>query len=223
MVRIEYLAGLIAVAGCLLTGCASMNKAECSVANWRQIGYVDGTQGTPESRFAEHQSACAKHGFAADLGTYRAGRIEGLRSYCEPGRGFQEGINGNTYHGVCPPHLAPQFLTAYSDGKQVHDLRERVEDVADDMERMADRMRNIEEQSFDVEQRLRDPALTQEERDRLVDKLRDFRREYQDLQNDRLRLQTDLSTARFALSQEEARILPAYGMPVGTTRFTTYP
>lgn len=223
MIRIKGRLALLALVCTGLSGCASMNESECEVANWRQVGYIDGTEGWPESRFADHQRACAKHGVTADLNTYRVGRIEGLRSYCQPARGFQFGLDGRTYNGVCPPNLAPQFLTAYHDGRQIYDLRDRVEEATSDMERLADRIEAIEEQSFDVEQRLRNPDITPEERDRLLDKLRDFRREYRDIERDRLTLQNDLSTARLALAQTEARILPAYGIGGASTRFTTYP
>ena len=69
--------GLIA-AIIFVSGCASLSKEECQTADWRTIGYEDGVQGRPEARIGEHRKACAEHGVALELETYRSGWDEGV-------------------------------------------------------------------------------------------------------------------------------------------------
>ncbi len=46
-----------------LAGCASgMDSAECVTADWRAIGYEDGSQGRGTGAFAARRKACADHG-----------------------------------------------------------------------------------------------------------------------------------------------------------------
>ena len=91
----------------VLAGCASLGKEECLNADWRTIGYEDGTRGYSGSRIASHRKACAKHGVTPDLDQYEEGRLLGLREYCTPRNGYRLGTMGKGYNGVCPSDLAP--------------------------------------------------------------------------------------------------------------------
>ena len=105
----------------VLSGCASISKQECANANWEAIGFRDGTNGKPSSRFNAHQKACAKHGFNANLARYMDGHHRGLEEvYCKPKNGYQFGLRGAGYGGVCPSDLEQQFLPAYNYGHNIY-------------------------------------------------------------------------------------------------------
>ncbi len=115
---------ILAVVG--LSGCASMSAEECMVSDWSAIGYEDGSRGFTSDRFTQHRKACAKHGVAADFQAYQQGRKQGLREFCQPGRGFTVGVNGGRYNGVCPAELESDFVEAYNAGYKLYSLRAAV-------------------------------------------------------------------------------------------------
>lgn len=109
-----------------VSGCASMSSEECAASDWSAIGYEDGSRGYTTERFAKHRKACAKHGITPDFRAYQAGRDEGLVEFCQPSRGYNLGVNGGTYHGVCDAALEEEFLDAYRVGHQLYTLRANV-------------------------------------------------------------------------------------------------
>ncbi len=112
----------IAVLAALVQGCGTMSKSECQSADWRTVGYEDGAMGASASRIGQHREACAKHGIAPDLNTYRQGRLEGLLQYCRPQNGFRLGERGASYAGICPPDVETDFLAAYGEGKRLYNI-----------------------------------------------------------------------------------------------------
>ena len=121
------IAGLM-LAGAMvaLSGCATMSGEECLTSDWHAIGYEDGAMGYSANRLGDRRKACAKHGVTPDFQAYQNGRDEGLREFCQPQRGFNLGVGGGRYNGVCPSHLEPGFLDAYRTGSQLHTLRSNV-------------------------------------------------------------------------------------------------
>lgn len=110
----------------VLGGCATMSGDECLTSDWHAIGYEDGSQGWTADRLGQRRKACAKHGVTPDFQAYQNGRSEGLKEFCQPQRGFNLGVGGGRYSGVCPSHLEPGFLDAYRTGAQLYTLRSNV-------------------------------------------------------------------------------------------------
>ncbi len=115
---------LLIIAG--LSGCATMSGDECLTSDWAAIGYEDGARGYTSDRLSQHRKACAKHGVTVDFAAYRDGREQGLEEYCQPGRGFDIGVNGGRYNGVCSVDLEADFLDAYNAGYHLYSLRSNV-------------------------------------------------------------------------------------------------
>ncbi len=109
-----------------LSGCASMNADECVASDWFAIGHEDGSRGYTSDRFGKYRTACAKHGVSPDFQAYQNGREQGLVEFCQPGRGYNYGVNGGQYRGVCSVELESGFLEAYRAGKHLHTLRAHV-------------------------------------------------------------------------------------------------
>jgi hypothetical protein len=117
---------LAALASLALGGCASMSSEECELSDWSAIGFEDGANGYTTERFSSRRKACAKHGVTADFRAYQEGRDEGLVEFCQPSRGYNLGVRGGTYSGVCDVALEEEFLDAYRVGHQLYSLRSNV-------------------------------------------------------------------------------------------------
>ena len=47
-------------------------------ADWRTVGFEDGTAGRSEGGIGRYRQQCSEHGVTPDLESYRAGHAEGL-------------------------------------------------------------------------------------------------------------------------------------------------
>ncbi len=112
-----------------LSACSTMTKKECQVANWYDLGFTDGVAGYTVNMFSERAEDCAKHGIGADRASYLQARKEGLKKYCTKENGYQEGVNGRSYRGVCEGNLAKQFLPAYQKGKRLYVKKSAVQNL----------------------------------------------------------------------------------------------
>jgi len=119
---------IVAVAALfVLGGCASMSEEECAAGDWYAMGFEDGVRGYSSDRFAGVRKVCAQHGIKPDFKDYRAGRTEGLQEFCQPQQGFNYGVDGGRYAGVCPAHLETGFIDAYRSGARLYGLRSNVD------------------------------------------------------------------------------------------------
>jgi hypothetical protein len=147
----------------MLSGCASLDRAECLSANWYAIGLEDGARGRPLERLGDHRRACAEHKVVPDAERYVAGRDEGLKSFCTYERGFAHGRSGHSYSGGCPAALAVHFQSGYQLGRELHDLHRRLAEVQSQIARskalLKDGIASPRQRSMEVE-RLED--LTRE-------------------------------------------------------------
>lgn len=107
----------------LLTNCANMNQSDCLTADWRLIGFEDGSLGRNESTIAQHRKECAKHGVTPDLAAYRQGHVQGSEIFCTQNNGFIWGKAGKTYHRSCPARLESVFLIGFNDGQTLYALK----------------------------------------------------------------------------------------------------
>lgn len=112
-----------------LSGCATMSQDECRMADWYSVGFEDGVRGSSADLIGKHREACAEHGIAPDFEQYQAGREAGLVKFCQPSKGYRLGAAGGSYNGVCNSELEESFLTAYRDGRHLHQLQSQVNSI----------------------------------------------------------------------------------------------
>ena len=120
-----FIGAILAVLA-LIQGCASLDKDECKLADWRLIGYQDGVTGKSATAVGEYREDCAKHAVVPDLDAYRAGRDEGLQQYCKAGNGYRLGNAGRGLAAVCPTALEGDFRDAYNAGRKLYLARSAV-------------------------------------------------------------------------------------------------
>lgn len=121
-----FFTGAILVTLALLQGCATLDKDECMLADWRLIGYQDGVAGKSAVAVGEYREDCAKHAVVPDLDAYRAGREEGLQQYCKPDNGYRLGNAGHGFVAICPTALEDDFRDAYNVGRKLYLARSTV-------------------------------------------------------------------------------------------------
>jgi hypothetical protein len=165
--------GLI-LAAIVLSGCATMSADECMSTDWTTVGYEDGVRGYTADRIGQHRKACGKHGVAPDFKAYQSGREQGLREYCQPGRGFDVGSHGGRYYGVCNATLEPDFLDAYNTGYQLYTLRSNVNRANAQINAKQNELDNIDEDIRNTQARLIAPETTTEQRIMLLADLKDL-------------------------------------------------
>jgi hypothetical protein len=197
--------------GVLLASCATMSQEACLQGDWAGVGFKDGEAGYPQSRLDDHAKACAKTGVAPDPAPYFAARAQGLRLYCTPERGFHEGRQGNSYAGVCPEPAAGRFLTGYSDGRLVHEAAARLSQARSDRDSADRRAEKRDREARGVEDELRNPALNDEQKRELRDRLNRLRSERRAAIEDGRRADWAKRDAEREVSDLEHQFRPIYG------------
>lgn len=97
-----------------LTGCATMSKKECLVADWQGLGFEDGAFGRHAAYIGERRKACAEHGIAVNRAAYEAGYNQGILVFCSFDRGRRTALSGFAPYDVCPSHS--EFHEGFAEG-----------------------------------------------------------------------------------------------------------
>jgi len=202
LATVRICAGLVLIP-LLLGACTSMSAQECSVLDWRSVGYEDGVAGLPGSHIAQYRKACAKHGVAADLSAYQAGREMGLREYCQPSNGFRVGERGESYQGVCPAALEHDFLGAYESGHKLYTLEWRASNATRQLANKREELNRLEQEIVSSgavlvasDSTTEDRAHALVETKQLAEEKGRTEVEIRDLERDRARYERDLETYR---------------------------
>ena len=184
----------------LLSGCATLSEDQCMVADWYQIGFTDGANGEPETYLQNHQKACAKHGVGTNLNEWLHGREAGLQRYCTAQRGFDEGLNNRTYHGVCRGEAAYQFESAYQDGLDIYRQQQLIEDLANQIAAANDELEDLDDEWQHLKKQLRHSNLNDYERRDILNRLDDIKDRTADLNGQRAYLAGRLDHERYVLN-----------------------
>ncbi|MGF1784652.1 DUF2799 domain-containing protein [Photobacterium swingsii] len=149
----------------LLSGCASMSPDECKTADWYQVGYQDGVNGNNPSIINDYSKDCAEAGVSADHARWKEGFDKGTILYCSPDNGYQVGIAGKEYYGVCQ---SEQFVKNYQLGHQQYQVQQRINEIDTQINVIDNQLNNKPDK--DTAQRLRKDrkALTEERSDLLT-------------------------------------------------------
>jgi len=130
------IATIILLGPLALSACATLNEAECETSNWRDLGQRNGQSGRASSYVVEHEKACSRFGIPVDSASWRAGWEIGIRQYCTPQNGLQQGKDGKNYAQSCPSDVAPGFLRTYAIGKRVYDAKRERENISNEIDRL---------------------------------------------------------------------------------------
>lgn len=97
--------------------------------SWYELGVKDGRLGKTPDFLGRHQHACTEYGVQVNESEYRAGRTQGLSSYCQLSNAFDTGLRGERYQSVCPRDIDAVFDRYNDAAYQVYQQRERVKSL----------------------------------------------------------------------------------------------
>ena len=156
------------MAALALQGCATMSVDECATADWRALGFEDGSRGETMAKADRRGSACAKHGYAMDRSSYESGRHDGLDLYCIESTGYALGEAGRTYSGVCTGHNEGPFLDAYYRGFELYTFTSAVASAQSELSKAKSKHAELDKQLDKYSSGYRDEGLTMEEHNNMV-------------------------------------------------------
>ena len=209
MRRMVIAGGLVAAAA-LLGSCTTMSKDECLAGAWGEKGYADGAAGYPMTRLDEHAQACARYQVEPNPAAYESAREDGLRSYCTFERGWSEGRSGNSYYGVCRPEEEAAFLPAYRDGLQLHAVEAAVESAESALNSATARIGDRQEKLDAKQRELRGEGLTDEEKERIRDRIQEVRGEIRDARRNAREAREALDRAEWDLHRVRRELVGRY-------------
>ena len=201
---------LFAVAAMAVSGCATMNEDQCVASDWAAVGYEDGSNGYPSNRFGSYRKACAKHGVTPDFRAYQEGRDEGLVEYCRPSRGYNLGVSGASYNGVCDAALEEEFLDAYRLGHELYSLRANVYSANDRIAAREKALENVRDSIRTKEAALLAPETEVQDRVLLLADLKELSERTGELEAEIDALIDERARHEVALSEYEQSVA-AYG------------
>lgn len=121
----------------ILSGCATtLSPQQCQQRDWHRQGATDGIAGKPQTYYAHYVSECRAQGITIDGNTpYRQGWQEGNKRYCNPANGYNNGLRGMDYQGVCKGNNEAAYLQAYFQGLNIHTVDSRFAALENKMRR----------------------------------------------------------------------------------------
>ncbi len=137
-----------------VSACATLNKDECKAADWKLIGYEDGTKGRVAARIAQHRKACAEYGVSPNLALYNQGRAQGLHEYCIAVTGYNLGLRGSAYKGICSGYNEAEFITAFKLGQQIYREKSKLRKMKKNLAHKQESLDNIAVQQRQIEQQI---------------------------------------------------------------------
>ena len=202
MINCKWLSLLVVV---LVSGCAGMDKSQCLTADWRTVGFEDGSNGKPESAIGSYRHDCADHGVTPDLNAYRRGHSEGSAVFCTSRNGFTVGKRGGSYQQSCSAALEEDFLAGFRDGKTLYDLQRALKQANSAVEKQQRLLTRLEQDITVKTELLVEDGLVKEERIQLLDDIEALKLELVAATDLLPALQQDVRRAQTLYQQAERR------------------
>jgi hypothetical protein len=201
--RNSLFTGTFLVILALLQGCATLDKDECLLADWRLIGYEDGVAGKSAATVGEYREDCAKHAVVPDLAAYRAGREEGLLEYCKADNGYRLGNAGRSLAAVCPTALQGSFRNAYDSGRKLYLARSAVHKTASRINDRKQTLSTLETSKADKLAALISDGLKSDQRVMILYDINELQKEINDIEHEIADLELDLQDQQARLEDLE--------------------
>lgn len=199
---------LCAVAGlALLWGCGSkpsLSEYQCTAGDWYTVGETDGRNGYGKSRLLAHQNACGPQGIVPDSAAYREGWSQGIAQFCEPQRGFQQGVSGHSMSKTCPQRLQVSFAQAYAEGRRLYEARSEVSHLENAIAKAEQRIDRINTEMIQLATAQLADGLSPADRVNLATSTQELLSEQQRVRRDLPKMRRDLDDARGHLAAVES-------------------
>jgi len=114
---------LAAITALSLTQCTSLNLEQCKHSDWYTLGMTDGNSGAASSTLNEYIEDCSEFGLSVNTELWTAGYRAGLKNYCQPENGYNQGLQGAYYNGVCSNN---EFVKRYNEGHRQFEIKNEI-------------------------------------------------------------------------------------------------
>lgn len=152
---------LLIIALMLAASCETMSADDCATADWRSLGYQDGADGQTLEKLSQRSKSCQTHGYSPDVPAYNQGRESGLANFCRPENGYDVGLSGHKYEGVCSAFDEGAFLSEYRDGYERYRVKKNVEDARSRVSSLETSLRNLQRELREIDYWFEDNAQHQ--------------------------------------------------------------
>ena len=108
-----------ATSALMLGACAStptLTAEQCASGDWFALGKADGAAGQSMTAINDEFYQCKPHGIEPDMDAYKAGRAEGLQTYCVPTSLLESSLKLQGDPFSCDP-MTPEMTTAFETGR----------------------------------------------------------------------------------------------------------
>lgn len=107
---------LLLITALALSACNTLSRKECENMNWNEKGRTAALNGdTSVEALAYYGKECGeKWGLRPDDTKFRAGWMDGAKTYCTKESAATVGSKGGIYKGICSAESEGEFLKAYN-------------------------------------------------------------------------------------------------------------
>lgn len=145
------------VSALTLVACASggtnYSADQCTALDWYALGVKDGKAGANLTEVNDDVASCKEHGISADIETYKKGRTEGLKSYCEPST-----LAAATLQSAGDPFSCEPFTTqqkaAFEKGRDTRTAAGRYQQYKAQYDQLLQQKQQINNEGSQLAQRL---------------------------------------------------------------------
>lgn len=131
----------------LLSGCATMSKQECQIADWQAVGQRDGSNGRSMDYILNHAKACGRINIVPNKTQWEIGRQQGLKLYCTPSNAYNVGSQGKSLNLVCPTDNLTVLQQANQKGLRVYELTQQINKDKTELDKYVEEYRKMRDGS----------------------------------------------------------------------------
>ena len=126
-----------------ISSCSTMSPQECKGANWKSVGYEDGSNGKSK-RLSDYIKDCAEAKVRPDSNLYMSGYNAGEKVYCTYDNGLRRGKKGKSASSVCnTAGLRQNFDKGYTKGKEQYQITSKIKDKESDINKIDRKIKKI--------------------------------------------------------------------------------
>ena len=173
----KYILAGIATA-LMLAGCVSapkMTAEQCAAINWYDLGKADGLAGQSMTAINDEADLCRPHGVTPDLETYKAGRREGLQTFCQPASLLEASLKLQGDPFSCDP-MTTEMKTAFETGRDTRLAVQRYQSYKQQYDKLTQQKQQINNEGARLTQQYNQTS-DQAVRKQIADRIRQLRQQ----------------------------------------------
>lgn len=184
---------MLVIAGtALLSGCNTMTKKQCEVADWRNVGMQDAMGGYSQDRINGHFDSCKETTVKIDVNQYNKGYQDGLPHYCTKTNGFNLSAANKSYPAQCGGERFEQFAYGFREGESIGVIEQEKNSIKNQIAQINQKINKSNEYRQQLVDYLKQPNVSRANQRDAQNKIRDVDEKNRDRQQKTKRLNRDI-------------------------------